>query len=112
MSKDTTIISKVFINESWYQDDDKKAGIKAGTKKPLSLSWREATLQADGTYLVRAFLQIAGEEKAQDITGNVFFNSATPNVFASQEAVEEHLKGFEDCAAIHGNDTYDGKIDK
>jgi hypothetical protein len=111
MIKNTAIISTVFINESWYQDDDKAKGIKAGTPKPLSLSWREATQQADGTYLVRAFLQQAGET-AKDITDNVFSGDNMSNVFDNEEAAAEHIRSYEHCALLHGNDSYSGKMDK
>ena len=106
MTQTNTIRSTVFINKSWYQDDVPAENAKAGDPRPLSISWREAVQQADGTFLMKAFMQKAGE-KATDITNNVYWRG---NILQSAEEVKKDFESWEHLERSGEKEIYNGDI--
>ena len=88
-----TIFSKVFIREDSTE----------GRDQPLKLTWREATLQDNGTYRIRAFNQLVGQ-KAEDITEQALKDHET--ISDSEDDVNTSFEQFK-IAFECGYDIYD-----
>lgn len=102
--------TEFFIRDANAPDEDKKAGIKAGDKLHLSITWREATRQEDGSYRIRAYNHIAGAAKAEEITQRVIPEDR--QTLPDGRAVLDSFKTFNDAFKSCENDTYEGPINK
>ena len=99
------ILTHVFILA--HQAEGDTDAYKVGESLPITLTWREAIQQQDGSYKVSAYNQTVGQQ-AEDITALL---ASTQTTFCSEDALRESFKTF-DGAFSYGYHTYEGKINK
>ncbi|MEM6810989.1 MAG: hypothetical protein AAF549_00805 [Pseudomonadota bacterium] len=104
-SQDEEIIfSKTYIRVAYAQDDIPAENVKAGDPLKLSVLWRTATKNEDGTYRIRAFNQVE-EEKAVEVTDAVFSTGSMASV--SLETAKAHLSSFNNVNDLHEYEVFE-----